>query len=133
MRGIEPPLRAWEARVLPLNYIRGSGVSKVTKAVLGHGGLVGARYLIGYEQRCDPPGRHQGTDHEQEHHPAPPELPLDSGGKLAPAMLTPCQEIANQECQAESGDHLCEQGVDAQDVDHESSFIFWEGTWMGRR
>ncbi len=25
VRGIEPPLRAWEARVLPLNYTRGSG------------------------------------------------------------------------------------------------------------
>ena len=23
VRGIEPPLRAWEARVLPLNYTRG--------------------------------------------------------------------------------------------------------------
>ena len=25
VRGIEPPLRAWEARVLPLNYTRSSG------------------------------------------------------------------------------------------------------------
>ena len=41
-------------------------------------------------------------------------------------MLTPGQEIANQEGQAEPGDHLGEQGVDAQDVDHRSSFIFWE-------
>ena len=24
VRGIEPPLRAWEARVLPLNYTRGN-------------------------------------------------------------------------------------------------------------
>lgn len=25
VRGIEPPYRAWEARVLPLNYTRGEG------------------------------------------------------------------------------------------------------------
>ena len=41
VRGIEPPLRAWEARVLPLNYTRGSGhlMGPLLASAIGAGAL----------------------------------------------------------------------------------------------
>jgi hypothetical protein len=43
MRGIEPPSRAWEARVLPLNHIRGTTHFTARAGALGplHGAQEG--------------------------------------------------------------------------------------------
>jgi hypothetical protein len=50
MRGIEPPLQAWEARVLPLNYIRG--------------GLEVTNPFFLSQKRTQSPDGHQDTDHK---------------------------------------------------------------------
>ena len=63
MRGIEPPLRAWEARVLPLNYIR------KPRARLPKGSF-------SRDDGSDPPQSHQDTNRHQKDDSTPAKLAL---------------------------------------------------------
>ena len=81
MRGIEPPLQAWEARVLPLNYIRG-GLEVTNPSFLS-------------QKRAQSPDGHQDTDDEKESDPAGPVIARHAGGSLAGSMFAPRQQVAN--------------------------------------
>ena len=105
MRGIEPPLRAWEARVLPLNYIRRP------QARLPKGSL--SRNDGGHT-----PKGHQDADRQQEHDSTAAKLTLHTRRTLPFAMFPPCQSVPDYQGQAESGDEFCKQAVKTQDVDH---------------
>ena len=106
MRGIEPPLQAWEARVLPLNYIRG-GLEVTNRSFLS-------------QKRAQSPDGHQDTDHQKESDPAGPVIARHTGGSLAGSMFAPRQQIANDQRQAEASDHLGHQAVEPQNVSHGS-------------
>jgi hypothetical protein len=105
MRGIEPPLRAWEARVLPLNYIR------KPRARLPKGSL-------SRNDGSHTPQGHQGANHQQKDDPTAAKLTLHTGRTLPFAMFPPRQSVADQQRQAEAGDEFGKEAIKTKDVDH---------------
>lgn len=116
MRGIEPPLRAWEARVLPLNYIRGQEKRDYQRALSTE--LASPVRLVAGEHRCHAPRRHQDPDGYKKYDASLAELALHPPRVLSLAVLAPRQQIADQQSQAESGHQFCEEGIDSENVDH---------------
>lgn len=96
MRGIEPPLRAWEARVLPLNYIRQpeefmGGCGLLPK---GPNGCIGS---IGHsDDRRHSPDGHQQPDDKQEGNPASSKLAFDPRWPTPFSVLPPGEEVPGE-------------------------------------
>ncbi len=77
MRGIEPPPRAWEARVLPLNYIRGTVPAAGSP---GHETLAGF-----YQSRFEPGSR--TVDASDQRWATYPPIAARIGAATKPAMM----------------------------------------------
>ena len=105
MRGIEPPLRAWEARVLPLNYIR------KPRARLPKGSL-------SRDDGSNSPQGHQDANCQQKGDSTPAELTLHTRWTLPFAMLPPRQPVPDYQRQTKSSHEFGKEAVKTQDVDH---------------
>lgn len=76
------------------------------------------------EDRGDTPGGHHQADDDQEHDPSSTELPGGIGRPLAPTMFPPGEAVPDDERQTQTEDHLGEDGVEAQDLEHTAT-VAW--------
>lgn len=105
MRGIEPPLQAWEARVLPLNYIRRP------RARLPKGSL-------SRDDGSNPPKGHQDANRQEKDDSTLAELTLHTRWTLSLAMFPPRQTVPDYQCQTKSSHEFGKEAVKTEDVDH---------------
>ena len=105
VKGIEPSLRAWEARVLPLNYTRDRPES--------------TKRAVSSEERHHPPDSHHQPDDDEEADPsrAVGSL-LDPVRCGPPAMLPPGEAVADEHRQSEGDDQFGEEALHVEDVVH---------------
>lgn len=66
------------------------------------------------------PRRHDDADHEEEHDPPAPELAGCFRRPLTPCVLPPGEPVADHQRQAQTEDHLSEQGVQPENLKHDT-------------
>ena len=122
MRGIEPPLRAWEARVLPLNYIRRRRPSyscgrRWDAAVHRSLGLVGIERGPLARQQAEPaPQGDEDTDAEQPPRPGAVQVSLGSLGTPTSGVRHQGGDVAHHHGGADRQHELGEQSVEPEQV-----------------
>ena len=113
VKGIEPSLRAWEARVLPLNYTR----DRCPRVLAATGIWPGPKYHVSSETRPQT-AMISPTIHQESDSPRPVLRPLDSFRHLAPLVFPPCDPVAHQERKTKAKDQLGEEVFNVQKVGH---------------